>query len=79
MIDRRPGFLNEDVMKLEEWCNLTKTLPTHPTTEKKAVSLIPDKEGEYYWDLWHLEDYAVSSVCGVVLWLVPRDVPYSRN
>jgi hypothetical protein len=48
-------------------------LPTHPTTEKGAVSVILYKEPhQNQSELWHLDDYTVSSVSGVVVWLVPK-------
>lgn len=60
-------------MKLAEWCKVNDVLPTHPTTERGAVSLIPDKQKtKEYAELFHLDDYVVSSVCGVVVWLVPK-------
>lgn len=59
-------------MTLHEWSQLTSILPTHPTTECSAVSVIVDHLNEHRSKLWRLTDYAVSSVCGIVIWLVPR-------
>lgn len=61
-------------MNLKEWCRQTGILPTHPTTERGAVSLILERDalaGDRV-SLFHLTDYAVSSVSGPVYWLVPR-------
>lgn len=59
-------------MKLQEWCELSGILYTHPTTETKAVSVCCNRDTPYYWMLWLLGDYAVSSVSGPVVWLVPK-------
>lgn len=59
-------------MSLQEWLTKTNTLGTHPTTEKRAISVIPDPKHPLFTALWHLTDYAVSSHCGAVIWLVPR-------
>jgi hypothetical protein len=60
-------------MTLKEWCATMNILPTHPTTEKGAVSVILYKEPhQNQSELWHLDDYTVSSVSGVVVWLVPK-------
>jgi hypothetical protein len=63
-------------MTLKEWSCGTGILPTHPTTERGAVSVLSTRESNPgHTDLWRLDDYAVSSVCGVVVWLVPRRDP----
>lgn len=65
-------------MTLKEWCERTGVTPTHPTPERGAVSLCytytltNDDEFDNAWALYHLEDYAVSSHNGPVIWLVPR-------
>lgn len=59
-------------MTLREWSELTGILPTHPTTERGAVSVICNAQHKHSWELWHLSDYAVSSVSGPVVWLIPR-------
>jgi hypothetical protein len=60
---------------LSDWCRLTNIKPTHPTTERGAVSLfstITDHaERSTHTELWHLDDYVVCSVSGPVVWLVP--------
>lgn len=61
-------------MKLKEWCEQTGIKLTAPTTERGAVSFtmfIDRLDGTVRWFLYHLDDYKVSSVCGVVVWLVP--------
>jgi hypothetical protein len=60
-------------MTLKVWCQRNGVLPTCPTSECGAVSLISYRElhGEHAL-LWSLSDYTVSSVCGVVVWLVPK-------
>lgn len=62
-------------MTLAQWCRSADVKPTHPTTERGAVSLIYDLHHSYplYADLWCLSDYCVSSVSGPVVWLVPKD------
>lgn len=57
---------------LAQWSKRYGILPTTPTTEKQAVSVIVNPDSEDKIDLFQLSDYAVSSVCGVVIWLVPR-------
>ncbi len=68
-------------MKLKEWCSKYSISPTHPTTECGAVSVIftpgvrPGSNGSdsgQSWELCHLTDFAVSTVSGPVVWLVPR-------
>jgi hypothetical protein len=56
-------------MTLQDWSKMTGVLPTHPTTEKGAVSVIVDNPPS---ELWHLSDYVVSSVSGPVVWLLKR-------
>lgn len=58
-------------MLLSEWTDYTGIKPTSPTTEKKAVSVVIDVCNSARAELWHLDDYKVSSACGVVIWLVP--------
>jgi len=62
-------------MTLAEWSESTGILPTTPTTESGAVSVVIDHEHQNRAQLWHLTDYAVSSVSGVVVWLVPKGEP----
>lgn len=58
---------------LAQWSTRTGILPTHPTTERGAVSVVVDHKHEARPDLWHLTDYGVSSVSGIVVWLLPRE------
>ena len=58
-------------MTLKEWSERTGILPTHPTTETRAVSIVTDFAHPDRRELWHLSDHKVSSVWGVVVWLVP--------
>lgn len=59
-------------MTLQQWCEKTGVHHIHPTTETGAVSVIADGiDSKIRHILWHLEDYKVSSVHGVVVWLVP--------
>lgn len=67
-------------MTLAQWCRSADVKPTHPTTERGAVSLClnigcvdAELADEIRHDLWHLSDYCVSSVSGPVVWLVPRE------
>ena len=57
-------------MSLAEWAKKNGIYPTHPTTEKGAVSVVIDS-GKHT-GLWSLTDFEVSSVSGSVVWLVPR-------
>jgi hypothetical protein len=59
-------------MTLADWTALTGVLPTHPTTERGAVSVVMGPNEPHVAELWHLADYAVSSRCGAVVWLVPK-------
>lgn len=61
-------------MTLKEWCERTGVTPTHPTTERGAVSLcytytFPDQDAR---DLYRLEDYVINRIEGPVHWLLPR-------
>ena len=60
-------------MTLKEWCEKYGIHPT--TTETGAVSLTQWLQGKGIWELYSLSDYAVSSVSGIVTWLVPRKIP----
>jgi hypothetical protein len=63
-------------MNLKEWCSSVGVIPTTPTTERGAVSFTFDVtaiDPTMLWFLYHLTDYAVSSVTGPVVWLVPRE------
>ena len=57
-------------LTLQEWVARTGIQPTHPTTERGVVSVVCVPHQNPL--LWFLSDYAVSSVCGSVIWLVPR-------
>ena len=59
-------------MKLAEYCEARGIKPTHPTTEKGAVSCFAD---EVDHDAWHLSDYVVSSIMAGVIWFVPIKPP----
>ncbi len=61
---------------LADWTKATGILPTYPTTERGAVSVISTSDRtKYHAHLWHLTDYKVSTVSGPVVWLVPVKVP----
>ena len=67
-------------MTLSQWVALAGITPTHQTTERGAVSVVVSTDFKTRWTatysaLWRLDDYAVSSVCGAVIWLVPRAKP----
>lgn len=64
-------------MTLAQWCKVAGVLPTHPTTERGAVSVCVtlDHQSELCHDLWHLADYLVSSISGPVVWMLPRPSP----
>lgn len=59
-------------MTFSEWCNRVGVKPTHPTTERGAVSFVRPANCPMWSELFHLSDYTVSSVCGAVVWLVPK-------
>jgi len=59
-------------MSLHEWAETSGVLPTYPTTETGAVSVVLDHSHPDRAALWRLSDYAVSTVSGPVIWLVPR-------
>lgn len=59
-------------MTLKMWCDFTDILPTTPTTEKGAVSVIIDQFHPMRKELFWLEDYLVSTCAGIVVWLLPR-------
>jgi hypothetical protein len=62
-------------MTLAEWTKESGILPTHPTTEKGAVSVIVATISPHYRALWTLDDYAVDSSFerfGIeIVWLLP--------
>jgi hypothetical protein len=59
-------------MTLKQWSKKTGILPTHPTTERGAVSVLSTEVNfQDHFQLWKLEDYKVSSVSGPVVWLIP--------
>ena len=57
-------------MTLREWSEKTGILPTHPTTEQGAVSVVLRFDHPDRLELWKLTDYKVSSA-GIVVWLRP--------
>lgn len=64
-------------MTLEEWsktAGVEAQVRTHLLSGSKyVVSATPSPLNHHHtWSLYHLEDYTVSSVCGYVIWLVPR-------
>jgi len=63
-------------LSLAAWSSHYDIKPTHPTTETGAVSVLCDSTSnkEAYLDLYHLTDFKVSSVSGVVVWLRPAPV-----
>jgi hypothetical protein len=66
-------------MRLSDWVRESGIKPTTPTTETGAVSLVilftdPNRDL-----LFQLEDYKVSSSCGVVIWLVPSPEELKRR
>ena len=58
-------------MLLQQWSEVSGILPTHPTTEKRAVSVVVDHDNTHRKYLYQLSDYVVSTCAGAVLWLVP--------
>ena len=62
-------------MTLAEWSKVTGILPTHPTTERGAVSVVLNTYDNMRFQLWQLSDYGVSSTGGDVVWLMPRIAP----
>jgi hypothetical protein len=59
-------------MTLQEWCKKYDVRPCTPTTETGAVTFtlnLTNHPGRS--ELYRLNDHAVSSVCGVVVWMVP--------
>lgn len=60
-------------MTLQEWSKMAGVLPTHPTTERGAVSVVYSRLNAHYYTLWRLDDYRVDSVQAGVVWLLPRE------
>ena len=60
-------------MNIKEWSKQFGILPTTPTTETGAISVLCDmvEEKTAYKALYNLSDYKVGSVCGIVIWLTP--------
>lgn len=63
-------------MTLKEWSDATGILPVYPTIG--AVSVAGAHISPHYASLWYLSDHYVSTVAGVVVWLVPRKSPCGR-
>ena len=66
-------------MNLKEWSEKSGILPTYPTTEREAVSVVVDHQNPHRKLLWDLTDYVVTSDCGVVIWLRPIPTPTSGS
>lgn len=58
-------------MTLREWSQQTGIVPTHPTTEKNAVSVLANESTPQFHDLWHLSDFRVATRRGSVVLLMP--------
>jgi hypothetical protein len=58
-------------MRLSDWCDKHNIKQTSPTSERSAVSVVVDQAHPGRPDLFHLEDYTVSSSAGCVVWLIP--------
>ena len=61
-------------MTLQQWSEQYGVLSTHPTTESKSVSLCVNQFHEGVPELYHLDDYTVSTRNGPVFWLIPDRV-----
>jgi hypothetical protein len=63
-------------MTLADWTEIAGILPTTPTTECGAVSLVIDDFHPCFRDLWKLADYRLDSTYRrrdiVIVWLLPR-------
>jgi hypothetical protein len=56
-------------MTLKEWCEVLGIIPT-PLTDKDYCSICYNWTNNlHHTKLWHLSDYRVISVSGVVIWL----------
>jgi hypothetical protein len=65
-------------MTLTQWANAYgKVIHTHPTSGGKWTPDFYDSSPDQSRtvgrsDLWRLDDYIVSSVCGGSIWFIPR-------
>jgi hypothetical protein len=63
-------------MTLADWTALTGVLPTHPTTEHGAVSVVVATQAPHFHDLWKLADFKVVTRFQrgdtSLVWLLPR-------
>ena len=61
-------------MTLEEYCRRNKlTINRNEKTGATHLTLPAVVFGSFrFWELWRLADYAVSTISGPVVWLVPR-------
>jgi len=57
------------MMTLAQWCEQTGI---SPTKVGDATCVIPNWWNPSHKELFHLADYVVSTVSGIVIWLVPR-------
>lgn len=67
-------------MNIAEWSEWSGIKPTTPTSTG-AISVVIDHTNAHRPHLWQLDDYAVSSINGIVIWLTPRtkiDNPASK-
>ena len=67
-------------MELQEWLNRYPEFPPIRREENLIAIIRPISEWRGLWDLYHLSDYAVTTVSGIVIWLVKRQNPsYNRR
>jgi hypothetical protein len=58
-------------MTLAQWSDANSIAITQ--SKHGGTSVVVGIGSRAYFDLFHLSDYAVSTVSGIVVWLVPRE------
>lgn len=62
-------------MTLNEWaekCPTAVLVRDDDPNGTVVYALVRDLPAEHVRELWHLDDYVVSSQTGMVIWLVPK-------
>lgn len=57
---------------LQEWLIAHAIVPIKDEPTIVAIYYATEIKGSIAWELWHLQDYVVSTVSGGTIWLIPR-------
>ncbi len=59
-------------MTLEQWAKKTKRPTIQSPSGAVCVCSTKSNNPDHHYELWHLSDYKVSTVSGLVVWVVPK-------